>query len=308
MDFFVNWLSSTPMFSVPLILAALGLIINERAGVINLGAEGIMLCGALFCIIGFFNFFENIYIALIVGALAGAFLSVIFAVLVVIFRTNQVVTGVTFVFLGYGLTGLIGINWVNKTVPGIETLEIPILYEIPVIGRIFFNHDFMIYLTIIFVFLLWYFINRTRSGLILRAVGENPEAVDANGHNVLLYRFFAVVVGGFFIGLAGSYLSLASAKIFVFEMTQGRGWIAIALVIFARWIPLRVVLGGILFGSIEALIPRVMAAGIPLPQYYLLMTPYLATLFVLIYAAVRYKDGQETPSSLGIPYIRQDRT
>ncbi len=308
MDFFVNWLSSTPMFSVPLILAALGLIINERAGVINLGAEGIMLCGALFCIIGFFNFYENIYIALIVGALAGALLSVIFAVLVVVFRTNQVVTGVTFVFLGYGLTGLIGIKWANKTVPGIEALEIPFLHEIPVIGRILFNHDFMIYLTIIFVFLLWYFINRTRSGLILRAVGENPEAVDANGHNVLVYRFFAVVVGGFFIGLAGSYLSLASAKIFIFEMTQGRGWIAIALVIFARWIPLRVVLGGILFGSIEALIPRVMAAGIPLPQYYLLMTPYLATLFVLIYAAIRYKDGQENPSSLGIPYIRQDRT
>ena len=308
MDFVINWLSSTPMFSVPLILAAIGLIINERAGVINLGAEGIMLCGALFAVIGFFFFNDNIYLGLIFGAIIGSLVSTMFAILVVIFRTNQVVTGVTFVFLGYGITGLIGVNWVNKTVPGINEINIPILSDMPVLGRIFFSHDFMIYFTIILVFFIWYFVYKTRFGLILRATGENPQAVDANGHNVLIFRFFAVIMGGFFIGLAGSYLSLASAKIFVFEMTQGRGWIAVALVIFARWMPFRVVLGGILFGSIEALIPRVMAAGIAVPQYFLLMTPYLATLFVLIYAAIRYKEGQETPSSLGIPYIRQDRT
>ncbi len=308
MDFFVNWLSSTPIFAAPLIIAALGLIINERAGVLNLGVEGIMLCGALACVAGYFVAESNIFLALLAATIAGVLVSFLFAVLVVVLRTNQVVTGITLVFLGYGLTGLIGTSWTDKPMRGIQPFELPLLSEIPFAGEIFFSQDPMIYFTFLLVILVWHVVYRSKTGLVLRAIGENPQAADANGHSVIVYRFFAVIAGGALIGLAGGYLSLAAAKIFVFEMTQGRGWIAVALVIFARWMPIRVVLGGILFGSIEALIPRVMAIGLPIPQYYLQMTPYLATLFVLIYAAIRYREGQETPGALGIPYIRQDRT
>ena len=157
------------------------------------------------------------------------------------------------------------------------------------------------------VFLLTLFLYRTRLGLELRAVGENPQAADAGGINVIFIRFCAVIFGGALIGLAGGYLAVVTAKIFVFEMTQGRGWIAIALVIFSRWIPWKVIVGGLLFGSIEALIPRVLAAGFSIPQYFLQMTPYLATFIVLVYAALKESGGQESPSALGDPYVREDR-
>ena len=307
MEFMTNWLFALPVFAVPLILASLGLIINERAGVLNLGAEGIMLCGALSGVACYLIVKDNIIAGLIGSFIIGGIVSTLFAFLVVILRTNQVVTGITFVFLGSGLTGLTGPSFTDKAVSGIDGIYVPILSEIPYLGRIIFSQDPMVYSTILIVFLISYFLYRTRLGLELRAVGENPQATDAGGINVLAIRFFAVIFGGALIGLAGGYLSLATAKIFVFEMTQGRGWIAIALVIFARWMPWRVVLGGLLFGSIEALIPRVLAAGSSVPQYFLQMTPYLATLIVLIYAALKKSGGQNAPSDLGIPYVRQDR-
>lgn len=307
MEFVTNWLFALPVFAVPLILASLGLIINERAGVLNLGAEGIMLCGALAGVACYLLVKDNIIAGLIGSFIIGGLVSTLFAFLVVILRTNQVVTGITFVFLGSGLTGLTGPSFTDKAVSGIDAIYIPLLSEIPYLGRVIFSQDPMVYSTILIVFLISYFLYRTRLGLELRAVGENPQATDAGGINVLAIRFFAVVFGGALIGLAGGYLSLATAKIFVFEMTQGRGWIAIALVIFARWMPWRVVLGGLLFGSIEALIPRVLAAGFSVPQYFLQMTPYLATLIVLIYAALKKSGGQNAPSDLGIPYVREDR-
>ncbi len=307
MDFIVNWLASVPIFAIPLVIAALGLIINERAGVLNLGAEGIMLCGALAGVVAYLEIGHNSAAGLMGAFLAGTLISMVFAVLVVFFRANQVVTGITLVFFGSGLTGLVGTPWTDQAIRGLVGIHIPWLSDIPVIGKVFLSQDPMAYVTIGLVILVWKFLYRTRAGLELRAVGENPQAADADGVNVPAYRFFAVVIGGGLIGLAGGYLSLSAAKIFVFEMTQGRGWIAIALVIFARWMPWRVVLGGLLFGGIEALVPRVMAAGFPVPQYFLQMTPYLATLAVLIYAAVRETGGQGVPSALGIPYVRQDR-
>ena len=307
MDFLIYWLSAIPVFSVPLILASLGLIINERAGVLNLGAEGIMLCGALAGVAFYFLFDSNIIFGLLGSLLIGGLVGALFAILVVIFRTNQVVTGITFVFLGSGLTGLIGPSFTDKAVKGINGIYIPFISDVPFVGKVFFSHDPMIYFTLLFVFFVTFFLYRTRYGLELRAVGENPQAADAGGINVILIRFCAVVIGGALIGLAGGYLSVATAKIFVFEMTQGRGWIAIALVIFARWMPWKVVLGGLLFGSIEALIPRVLAAGFSIPQYFLQMTPYLATFIVLVYAALKKSGGQEAPSSLGFPYVREDR-
>ncbi len=307
MDLLTNWLAFTPVFAMPLVAAALGLIINERAGILNLGAEGIMLCGALVGVVGYIELGNSVALGFISGILAGLILGFIFGFLVVVMRTNQVVTGITFVILGSGLTGLMGIPWVNKAIAGISPIHITILTDIPIIGRFIFGQDLVVYATILLTITTWYFLYRTRMGLELRAVGENPQAADADGINVEAYRLFAATIGGAFIGLAGAYLALAMAKIFVLDMTQGRGWIAIALVIFARWMPWRVILGGVLFGSIEALIPRLKAIGFPIPQYYLEMTPYLATLAVLIYAAIRVRSGQEAPKALGTGYVRQDR-
>ena len=307
MEFLTNWLAYMPVFAVPLVAAALGLIINERAGILNLGAEGIMLCGALVGIIAYIELGDSTALGFIFGILAGLLLGFIFGFFVVILRTNQVVTGITFVILGSGLTGLMGIPWVNKAISGINPIHIPYLTDIPIIGRFIFGQDVLVYITIILVASVWIFLYRTRVGLELRAVGENPQAADANGINVEAYRLLATTIGGAFIGLAGAYLALSMAKIFVLDMTQGRGWIAIALVIFARWMPWRAILGGALFGGIEALIPRLKATGVPIPQYYLEMAPYLATLAVLIYAALRLRAGQDAPKALGIPYVREDR-
>jgi ABC-type uncharacterized transport system permease subunit len=307
MDLLTNWLAFTPVFAMPLVAAALGLIINERAGLLNLGAEGIMLCGAQVAVIAYIEFGDNLALGFISGILAGSLLGFVFGFLVVVLRTNQVVIGITFVILGSGLTGLLGIPWVNIAITGINPIHIPFLTDIPLIGRFLFGQDLVVYATLILAALTWRFLFRTRMGLELRAVGENPQAADADGINVEAYRLLAATLGGAFIGLAGAYLSLAMAKIFVLDMAQGRGWIAIALVIFARWRPWRAVMGGVLFGSIEALIPRLKATGVPIPQYYLEMTPYVVTLIVLIYAAVRAQGGQDAPKALGTPYVRQDR-
>ena len=307
MDFLTHWLAFTPVFALPLIAAALGLIVNERAGLLNLGAEGIMLCGALVGVVAFLEFDGNAALGFIFPILAGMFLGFCFGFFVVVLRTNQVLTGITFVFLGVGLTGLIGVPWVNKAFSAIDPIHIPLLTDIPVIGRFLFGQDIVVYVTFVLAILVWRFLYHTRTGLRLRAVGENPQAADAAGINVEGYRLLAATLGGAFIGLAGGYLSLAIAKIFLEEMTQGRGWIAIALVIFSRWRPWRAVLGGLLFGGIEALIPRLKAAGFQLPQYFLEMAPYAVTLAVLIYAAVQMRAGQDAPRALGTPYVREDR-
>lgn len=307
MDFVTFWLASIPLFSVPLVVAALGLILNERAGVLNLGCEGIMLCSALAATAGYIEFGNSTALGLIVAIIAGAVVGFGFGFFVVVLRTNQVVTGITMVFLGSGLTGLIGVPWTNVALGGLQPIHIPGLTGIPIIGRFLFGQDPVVYITLGLVGLVWYFLYRSRRGLELRAVGENPQAADADGVNVEGYRLAAATVGGALIGLAGGYLALGSAKIFVFDMTQGRGWIAVALVIFARWMPWRALLGGLLFGGIEAIIPRIKAEGLPIPQYFLEMAPYAVTLFVLIYAALRLRAGQDAPKALGTPYVRQDR-
>ncbi len=307
MDFVTHWLAFTPVHSVPLIAAALGLILNERAGVLNLGAEGLMLCSALVGVATFFELGESLAVGFVFAILAGAVLGFAFGIFVVVLRTNQVVTGITFVILGSGLTGLLGVEWSSRTLAGVAPIHIPYLTDIPVIGRFLFGQDPVVYVLIALVILVWRFLYRTRAGLKLRSVGENPQAADADGVDVQAYRLLAVTAGGALIGLAGGYLALAMAKIFIFDMTQGRGWIAIALVIFARWMPWRAVFGGLLFGGIEALIPRIKAEGLPLPQYFLEMAPYAVTLLVLIYAALQLRAGQDAPKALGIPYLRQDR-
>ena len=306
MDFIANWLAFTPVFATPLILATLGLIINERAGVINLGAEGLMLCGALAGVAAYVELGQSTFVGMAASGIAGLVVAALFAFLVVVLRADQVVTGITIVFFGVGLTGLVGLAWNDKAIAGFRKLDLGVLSDIAFFGKIVFAQDAMVYLTIPIIGGVWWFLFRTRIGLNLRAVGENPQAADAAGIGVDLYRFCAVTAGGVLCGMAGGYLGLAAAKIWVNEMTHGRGWIAIALVIFARWMPGRAVFGALLFGGIEALIPRIFAAGWPVPQYFLQMTPFLATLAVLVYAGLR-RSRSNAPGALGLPYVREDR-
>ncbi|HET7717739.1 MAG TPA: ABC transporter permease [Bauldia sp.] len=308
MDFLVNWVGNIPGFAVPFALAALGLILTEKSGVLSLGAEGFMLMGAM-AGVGAVIVGGQPMIALVVAALAAALVSLIFAGLVVVLRVNQVIAGLAMVFLCQGLTSLIASveGWSSVAIVGLPKLPIPGLADVPVVGRILFRQDIVVYLTVpIFLAVQW-FLMRTETGLRLRAVGENPEAADSAGVNVAAYRTGAIMAGAALVGLAGGYLSVAVAKIWVDGMAGGRGWIAIALVIFARWHPWRALFGAILFGSIEALIPRVAAVGIQVPQYFMLMTPYVATLLVMIWAALRGNMRLDEPGALGRPHVREER-
>jgi general nucleoside transport system permease protein len=309
-DILLSWLGNTPSLAVPFALAALGLIISERSGVLSLGAEGLMLVGALAGVGAYLSFGGHPLLALIAAMLAAAVVSLLFAVLVVLLRVNQVIAGLALVFFCQSMTNLVGTvaDWSNRTISGLRDWPIYPLSELPVVGRILFTHDLVVYLTIpIFVLVSW-FLNRTNTGLRLRSIGESPEAADAAGLNIYLYRFAAVVGGSALVGLAGGYLSVVSAKIWIAGMTGGRGWIAVALVIFARWHPWRALLGALIFGGIEALIPQIAAAGIRVPQYFMLMSPYLATLAVMVWQEMRGRVSSDEPAALGQPYVREERS
>jgi simple sugar transport system permease protein len=308
-DFLINWIANVPVTAVPYALAALGLIVSERSGVLNLTAEGLMLVGALAAAGTCLTLGGYPAIALLVAMLAASVVSLLFAVLVVVLRVNQVIAGLSVVFFCQGLTGLIGTlaKWQNKQISGLGSLKIWPLSEIPVIGRIFFMQDPVVYLTILIFFAVNFVLFRTMLGLRLRAVGENPAASDAAGVSVSLHRILAIVAGSSLIGLAGGYISVVSVKLWVTGMVGGRGWIAVALVVFARWAPWPALWGALLFGCVEALIPHVAAAGIRVPQYLMLMTPYLATIAVMIWVGAKDRRGNQEPGALGQPHVREER-
>ena len=308
-DFLINWIANVPVTAVPYALAALGLIISERSGVLNLTAEGLMLIGALAgagscLVLGGYP-----AVALLVAMAAASIVSLLFVFLVVVLRINQVIAGLSIVFFCQGLTGLIGTlaKWQNRQLTGLGNLKIWPLSDIPVIGRIFFMQDPVVYLTILIFFVVNFVLFRTMLGLRIRAVGENPAASDAAGVSVSLHRTLAIVVGSSLIGLAGGYISVVSVKLWVTGMVGGRGWIAVALVVFARWAPWPALWGALLFGCIEALIPHVAAAGIRVPQYLMLMAPYLATIAVMIWVGAKDNRGSQEPGALGQPHVREER-
>ena len=309
MDLVINWLAATPSLAEPYILAALGLMISERAGVLSLGAEGFMLVGALASIAACLSLGCDAPLALLVAMAVTAVASIIFAVFATLLRVNQVIAGLTTVFFFQGLTDLIGTlgDWTNHAVPGLDRWALEPLTRIPWLGPILFNQDFVIYLTVPAVagiqFILW----RTLPGLRLRAVGDRPETADAVGVSVSLYRFSAVIVGAAIVGLAGAYLALVDVKVWAPGVTHGRGWIAVALVIFSRWRPWRALFGALLFGGIEALIPQIAAAGFHVPQYFMLMTPYIATLAVMIRVGAGKGTAFGAPMALGRPFVREER-
>ncbi len=308
MDFLVNWLASIPAFAVPFALATLGLIITEKSGVLSLGAEGFMLVGALAGVGAAFGMGLPPEAALVVAGIAAAVVSLLFALLVIVLRINQVIAGLAIVFFAQGLTSLIATQrgWTNKMISGLQPLPLGPLADIPVLGRVLFSQDIVVYLTVPIFLAAVYVMNRTMFGLKMRSVGENPEAADAAGLNVAWYRLVAVVIGAGLVGLAGGYLPVPGAKNLGGGSSRGRGWIAVALVIFARWQPWRALAGAILFGCIEALIPRIAAMGLQVPQYFMLMTPYLATLAVMIWSS-RSGGASRQPAALGLSHVREDR-
>ncbi len=300
-------LDATVRAGTPILFATLGAIINERAGIINLGIEGLMLIGALS---GFAT--THMTGSLLIGVLA-AFVATfiagsIHALITVQLRGNQIVSGLALTMFGVGITALFGKKMVGLTIVGFKRMAIPGLSEIPIIGKPFFNQDLLIYFSFLLVFLIWFFFYRTRWGLGVRSVGENPAAADTCGFSVSTYRFFSVTIGSGLVGIGGAYLSLASTPMWIENMTAGRGWIAVALVIFAGWSSPRAMLGAYLFGGITAMQLRFQAMGTTVSAHVLQMLPYFFTILVLVVSTLRLKKGaSQQPEGLGLPYDREDR-
>ena len=267
--------------SVPLVFAALGELIAERSGVLNLGVEGMMLMGAVAAFAAAMAS-GNPYVGIVAGGIAGALTAGVFAVFVLGLATNQVATGLALTIFGTGLSGLVGAPFVGYAIEGLPQLHVPLLADLPVVGKLLFQHDIMAYGSIVFVALVAWFLTRTRAGLILRAVGDNHDSAHALGYSVLGVRLMAVLFGGMMAGLGGAYLPLVLTPHWAEGMTAGRGWIALALVVFASWMPWRVLVGALIFGGITIMQLAGQARGWAIPSQYLSMLPYVATIVVLV--------------------------
>lgn len=292
----------------PLLFAALGELLSERAGVMNLGVEGMMLIGA---VTGFAIdvYTHNQWLGILAAMLAGGLLALIHAFLTITLKANQVVSGLALTIFGTGLSAYLGKPLVGIPAPAtFKAVAVPGLSQIPWLGPIFFKHDLLVYLSFVIVALFWFLLYKTKTGLIVRAVGENPGAVDAAGINVFRVRYLAVVMGGMLAGAAGAYLSLAYAPSWLENMTAGRGWIAVSLVIFAMWNPVRAIIGAYIFGAIDALGFHMQTVGVMIPSYFLKMLPYLFTFIILIVMTRETKNRRvATPDALGLPYSREER-
>jgi ABC-type uncharacterized transport system permease subunit len=274
MEMVISILAAAVRSGTPILFATLGEIIIEKSGILNLGLEGIMLIGAL---TGFSVSLAsgNPWLGIIAAFILGAFITLIHGFISITLKGNQVVSGLAMTIFGTGVSSLIGKAFIGKTIPGLLKTPFPVLNRIPFIGPVFFNHDLMVYFSFFLVVFLSWFLISTRIGLNLRAVGDSPRAADALGLNVNRIRYLAVLIGGGIVALGGAYLSVAYNKMWTESMTAGRGWIAVALVIFAIWNPTRAALGAYLFGGVEAFQLRLQATGTSIPTPLLLMLPYL---------------------------------
>jgi simple sugar transport system permease protein len=305
------FLAAAIVAGTPLLFATVGELITEKSGSINLGVEGMMLMGAC---IGFVVGLAtgNPVLALGGAALAGGGGALIFAILTVTLRANQVVTGLTLTIFGTGFTRFVGQDMVGAVIPGelrasFAKVELPGLSEIPFFGPVFFRQDVFVYLGYIVVILVAIYMFRTRIGLNMRAVGENSGAADASGINVALYKYAHIVLGGALCGLGGAYLSLVTVPIWQVDVVGGRGWIAVALVIFASWNPIKALFAAFLFGGLGILGLRLQSMGVHVSQYLVDMIPYMATILIVIISTMRNRKEGMPPSDLSNPYFREDR-
>ena len=289
--------------ATPLLYAALGELVVEKSGVLNLGVEGMMLAGAVTA------FAASIYtgsgaLGIVAAALAGAAMALIFAFMTMTLLSNQVATGLALTIFGIGLSALLGSGFVGTPTGRLPRLDLPVLTDMPLIGPLLFSHDFLIYFAVLMIAAVAWFLNRTRAGMILRAVGESHDAAHAIGYPVIRIRYCAILFGGAMAGLGGAFLSLSYTPMWVEQMTAGRGWIALALVVFAAWRPWRLLLGAYLFGGVTILQLQVQGSALlDVPSQLLSMLPYLATIVVLtVISAGPWKGWLNAPACLAKPF------
>lgn len=280
-DWLIPALLTIVTAATPLVFAAVGEVVVEKAGVLNLGVEGMMIIGAIAAFATAVST-GNEFLAIIAGAGVGMLIALIFGVLTVYLQSNQVATGLALTIFGLGLSALIGHSYVGKTFDGLAKLNIPGLSDIPVIGPVLFGHDALVYLSAVSVAIVAWVLTRTRTGLLIRAVGENHDAAHSIGYSVTLVRLGAILFGGAMAGVGGAYLSVAYTPLWVENMTAGRGWIALALVVFASWKPWRAFFGAYLFGGITIIQLYAQGMGVEVSAQFLSMLPYIATILVLV--------------------------
>lgn len=286
----------------PLVFAALGELVSEKSGVLNLGVEGMMIVGA---VSGFVVAAESgsLWLGVLAALLAGAAMAGLFAILTLSFQANQVAAGLALTIFGVGASAYAGLDYTGVALTGIQPLAIPMLSDLPLLGPLLFSLDPLVYLSFaMFACVLW-FLYRTRAGLALRGIGEAPESAHAIGYPVIRIRYLAVLFGGAMAGLGGAYLALAYTPLWVEGMSAGRGWIALALVVFGTWRPARVMLGAYLFGGITIVQFHIQGIGVDLPAQLLAMLPYLATIVVLVLISRHAGTIRlNAPASLGMSY------
>jgi len=298
-----------------LVYATIGEIFTERSGILNLGVEGMMIMGA---VTGFAAAFhsENQWIGVAIAVLVGGAMALIHAFLTISLRADQVVSGLALTLLGSGLASFLGQRLgpggtplVGQVGPRFPKIPLPLLSEFPILGPSVFNQDIISYMMYIFVPVTWFFIYKTRPGLHLRAIGESPQTADALGVNVPLLRYLYTILGGMLCGLGGAHLSLSYTPGWTENLTGGRGWIVIALVIFATWDPLRAVVGALLFGGVNAIQFRLQAIGTTIPAAILNMMPYIFTILILVLITwgESFRRRVGAPAALGLPYMREER-
>ncbi|MGI6731936.1 MAG: ABC transporter permease [Anaerovoracaceae bacterium] len=306
-----SFLAAAVVAGTPLLFATLGELITEKAGNLNLGVEGMMLMGAVMGFgVGLWTL--NPFLALLGAIGAGAVGAAIYAVLTVSLKANQTVTGLTLTIFGTGFASFVGQSFVGVPAPAtvkslFANMSIPLLEDIPIIGPMFFQQDLFIYLGYVLTIIGSIYLRKTKKGLNLRAVGENPGAADASGINVDLYKYVHIIVGGALCGLGGAYMSLVNIPVWQENVVAGRGWIAVALVIFASWKPSKALVGAFLFGGLNILGYRLQSMGINVSQYIVDMVPYAATILIVIVSTHKNRKEDMGPAGLSMPYFREER-
>ena len=304
-DIIISVAQRTLIAGTPLLLGTIGEVICERSGILNLGVEGVMAIGAVTAFIVTF-ISGNPWFGLLAAIFAGAVISILHAFVSITLNASQVVSGLALTMLGLGISGLVGKPYIGKPLAQkMETWPIPLLADIPVVGPIFFNHSPYFYLAIALALAAWFVLEYTRIGITIRSAGENPRATETQGINVYRIRYWCVIAGGALAGMAGAHLSTSYSKSWIEGMTGGRGWIVIALTIFALWNPLRAIIGAFLFGGIFVVQYLLQPLGIS--PNFLAMLPYLATLLVLFIGALRDSRKLNPPAMLAEPYRRGER-
>ncbi len=286
----------------PLVYAALGELITEKSGVLNLGVEGMMLMGAVTAFIIKANT-ASLFLAVLGGMAAGALLALIFAFITLTLMANQVATGLALTIFGVGLSAFIGLKYTSVALQALPKVHFPLLSDIPFIGRLLFSFDSLIYLSFVLLGAIHWFLYKSRPGLILRAIGESPHSGHALGFSVIGIRYLSVLFGGAMVGIGGAYLAIAYTPMWVEGMTSGRGWVALALVVFATWRPARVMVGAYLFGGVTIIQFHIQGFGIDIPSQFLSMLPYLATIVVLVFISRDINTIRlNSPASLGVAF------